>query len=1437
MKRKLLAWILVLALGLQLLPAVAAEETKAEILLPQTSAELEVGQSMLLSAALSNGQQDAEFTWTSSDPGVATVEGLGLVTAQAVGTARILVRTGSLQAECTVTVTEGQAVPDFQDVPAGAFYATPVDWAVSSGITNGTSLATFAPGAQCTRGQIVTFLWRAAGAPAPQGNTNPFRDVAAGAYYEQPVLWAVEHGITNGMGPDTFAPNQICTRGQVVTFLYRAMGATKVITKRNPFADVASAAFYFCPILWAAENGITNGMTATTFAPQQTCTRGQVVTFLYRTYHPAEPAQTFDPDCYEIVADNCTWLEAKEKALARNGKLVCFDSIEEYRFVLDLIEQKGLNDRYFYLGGTRDALGSDYYWLGRDGLPTQDYLNGGAWCDELWQLGEPNLHWAGSDENALEACFLPAEGRWVWYDYSSTMTSPNRQYAYVIEYDTPLQKPNREETVWSITDLTVQGTDVLVTLNSNGPATLTLQVLDEDREVLQVSQCPAPDYAQAEGITLRLSSLPQYFILRATLTDAEGELLCDPYETIRYTQIWQDYQAQDVDSFDPDRVVNFDASTTTNFGVLADDVLLLDGPGCALHGTYSAVSVWENGHLRTDDQGITGYRVDSPDSAWLGLQQGDKVAATDIEGKLQLFRVGSLEWDGEHLDITPMGDGALWDYYSYMDADMTFGGSDKRVDTEGSSETSFNASLYFNLPKGLKAGAALTASYTVTVGLHWDIKIFGEDYVEFSMKTEQKVEGKFEVVGSADQLNIGADGEKSNSADLIPLGSHTMPTKIPGLTITGKASIPVTLTATATAGASFTRTKTSGFIYIRNVGTQNIDEKPEEGSKSFYLNGELSVSLGIKLDISLAYLTDVAKATVSAEAGIRLKMAMAGDLVSVDHAEKKHCCNLCVSGTLEFYLTVGVSLEFKILEIAEFKPLDAQILNITFPFNPFGDDELDDDGLMEGGVAPGERSREDFTTGGGSGEDAFFHFSLVNEPDSPYGGVPHFGFGPCQNYTYRVTLRCADYQGKELSGIPVQVTGKKGNLPQTNTAPYELYLPVGKYNAAPTIEGSLHPGKAFTVKKTASNVWMECFGPLKVTVLDFDTKKPIPGATVNITHVLSGYTDSAVGGTFLGTATLKNVPAGQVQVDVSAENYAPASEYRVVKANGGTKTTIWLRPLNGTVYGMLQDATTKQFIHGAKLTVTANGRTLSAVSQSTGYFRVEKIPVGARELVITAEGYDGKTVSFTLTLDNRDMDLGTIQLTRSWESYYRNILRTSSDTKYGSNIMLADLDFDGIPELLVGGRPGSGLFSTMLALYTYKNGQGKDISPASNDYQYVPLTDITLSRRAGTWRLTAEYTFRAGHGSYSDGFHQINFVNSRFSTTSLLQKVVEGNTTTYYSGSTKISASAYNTAYNNRFSGWEISKNYVTPSAMYAKRPTNAQITELFTQYTWTGSF
>ncbi|MCD8357205.1 MAG: S-layer homology domain-containing protein [Clostridia bacterium] len=169
----------------------------------------------------------------------------------------------------------------FNDISENTFYYKPVLWAVKNGVTAGTSVTTFSPKTNCTRAQIATFLWNEAGQPKPTISKCPFTDIKAGSWYYDAVLWAYEKNITAGTSATKFSPNEECTRAQIATFLWNKAGQPKPTISKNPFTDVKAGTWYYNAVLWAAEKGITAGTSANTFSPNKICTRGEIVTFLY----------------------------------------------------------------------------------------------------------------------------------------------------------------------------------------------------------------------------------------------------------------------------------------------------------------------------------------------------------------------------------------------------------------------------------------------------------------------------------------------------------------------------------------------------------------------------------------------------------------------------------------------------------------------------------------------------------------------------------------------------------------------------------------------------------------------------------------------------------------------------------------------------------------------------------------------------------------------------------------------------------------------------------------------------------------------------------------------------------------------------------------------------------------------------------------------------
>lgn len=202
-----------------------------------------------------------------------------------------------------LVIAEGFINP-FVDVKESDYFYSAVAWAVPSGVTAGVDATHFGPNKTCTRAQAVTFIYRAAGSPDVSGVANPFKDVKESDYFYNAVLWAVQNGITAGMSADTFAPNGNCTRAQIVCFIHRWAGSPEVANAANPFKDVKESDYFYKAVLWAVENNITAGMSATTFAPNNKCTRGQIVCFLQRWMQQGELEIVAQPKDYKMKSSS-----------------------------------------------------------------------------------------------------------------------------------------------------------------------------------------------------------------------------------------------------------------------------------------------------------------------------------------------------------------------------------------------------------------------------------------------------------------------------------------------------------------------------------------------------------------------------------------------------------------------------------------------------------------------------------------------------------------------------------------------------------------------------------------------------------------------------------------------------------------------------------------------------------------------------------------------------------------------------------------------------------------------------------------------------------------------------------------------------------------------------------------------------------------------------
>ncbi len=273
--------------------SVTVEVPMTAVLIEPSDLKLQVGESITVSAVLQpeDATFSGDYSWTSSDSSIASVfvpsSGKAKITANKAGEATITLSLGGNSTSCSVTVTGGQGsdpitpgITGFTDVKPGSYYEQPVLWAVQNSITSGTSATTFGPGDPCTRAQAMTFLWKSQGSQWAL-QTNRFLDVTSDKFYATPIAWAVDRGITSGVSSNLFGSGNPCTRAQIVTFLWKAYG-TPMPSVFSGFEDVSESSWYATAVAWAVDKGITSGTGNGKFSPSATCTRSQIVTFLYK---------------------------------------------------------------------------------------------------------------------------------------------------------------------------------------------------------------------------------------------------------------------------------------------------------------------------------------------------------------------------------------------------------------------------------------------------------------------------------------------------------------------------------------------------------------------------------------------------------------------------------------------------------------------------------------------------------------------------------------------------------------------------------------------------------------------------------------------------------------------------------------------------------------------------------------------------------------------------------------------------------------------------------------------------------------------------------------------------------------------------------------------------------------------------------------------------
>ncbi len=677
----------------------------------------------------------------------------------------------------------------------------------------------------------------------------------------------------------------------------------------------------------------------------------------------------------------------------------------------------------------------------------------------------------------------------------------------------PYGTSDGNQTIFSIVDIKVEMGEVVTTVNVNSTAVLHVEFLtDGDMQRLAEYAVQTPSYGELIQIRIPVEDeLPQYFFVRATLLDGSAAVLAT-YTSIRYTYKYEQFEQKTVAQLreEGERVLSFTGENDKNFGVLADGVVEIFATETANVTTKQVVK-----EARGDRDWYEVYTVASPDETMQNVQIGDVIVIYGADGSNHILKVGEKQENADgSLVLIPAQGAQLSEFYKLLkvrllsndDQITTYAlrGRDEDLKIEETISKEIDPDLDTWEPvENVSIGPSLTGKASVELEIMYDFVLFGEDYMSCTVALVLELEVGFKVEISIDNEDEADSYIKSFRED-YELPDIDIPTPIAGLTAFVEISFPIEWEISAGGVITITATTKSGFSYDTINGKQEIDEK--KVSAKVGLEGSASLKAGPKISLGLAYLGDLLEASIGVWVGAQIEIsAFVGHEVDTS-GEPGHACQLCLEGTVRWFLDVVAELEYCIIEdILEDKPIDETLFTL--------------DGHIDiGGALPGK-----------------YYFSIINDETSIFGGSPHFGVDECPNVKHRVNIETRDENAAEVTGVRVEVKQQFGQSMGTVVAPGYIDLYEGAYTATAIINGNrvIVPFKVtesrYVILRASSRK-----GTLDGKVVDAQNGNPLAGATIMVAQddlIFTSTVSNANGAYNL------SLPEGTYQVTVKKQGY------------------------------------------------------------------------------------------------------------------------------------------------------------------------------------------------------------------------------------------------------------------------------------------------------------
>lgn len=1237
---------------------------------------------------------------------------------------------------------------DFTDVAAGQYYSNAVAWASANDIIGGYGNGQFGPDDPITREQMATILYRYAQYKGYDvnitGDIFTFSDgEQVSAYAVKAMNWAVGSGLISGVGNNTLAPTGSATRGQVAVLLLRFC---------NTVAQVA------CTVTFEYNYGdkgvyktVTVGTGKKVDKPENPARNGYSFKGWY-TEKNGEEEFDFDTAIFKDITLYAQWSEKNSDesdvpvqkpvyytvTFDANGGTASSAYIKvESGSVIGMLPEAS-KAGYTFLGWftqitegtqiTSDTVITDNmtvyaHWL-VDEVGTGNYritfdTNDGT-------AGVYQVQWVDAGQTA-SVPVAPARELYRFtgwymeaaaiteYDFGTPIVSDLTLYAGWGNPDESEEglyaASNSTETIFSISDIYVDGDEVTVTYNTNDIALVSVEFFQDEmkngewtEENLNANLNLAPiavtsgytaSYGELATLTLPITDeLPEYYLVRAKMYDSENNSTV--YVTAQYTNTYAAFNALTISDFDEEKVIDFGGDGTTNFGVIKDTVIVIPEL-CRYQNGQDLLQVEDledqsetddsivPEHLFTfpDKNAVISYSDDESEYKLSDLAVGDVIY---IEGTTWMFKIKTINVnENGSISFTQDKEVTMLDFYDTLKVD--FKGMEAEVedpelrweliDVNGKGSVTigpFGIEKKFN--NGVELSGSISGKVTGNVVLSYDAHLFSADYFEasFSFSTEITGQVKAEV---SDGSNTDSNHEWKNVVFQVDTRKVKLPTPVTGLDIYIKPSAQIDWSLSGEVSFNWTSKQTSGFKY--NSDTGRTDIKKKENTVSIMAKGKAEAKIGPILDIGIEVLDGVLEGSVVAEAGAKLTAeAETGWDDITNNVDSKHACGLCVSGRADWYASAYVKCSYKITKSLKGDIVKLQILDVSAPitFN----------------AIPGE-----------------FFVSIINSSDSPFGGHLKFGGGECTNKTYHTEFKAQDADGQDIDGVRVTIVRHGQTESKTGETPYVEYLYDGTYTASAKIDGT-NVSKTIAVTGDRQTIVLSKASAdtiLEGTVVDANAPNSvISDVSVKVSRgdvvIASTQTDSS------GKFSIA-VPSGSLTVEFSKEHYLPFNSTETIHEGDAIHSMgqVELTPGAGMggFHGIIRDAVTNEPIPNVTLNLyegwnnpaESNTALRTLTTDSNGAFRYNTVsvfghiiglPSGNYTLTASREGYSDTSYNIIVYPGSTDEN-PAISETMSPEmsdGFYRIVLTWGIDPRDLDSHLVAETSDDGMVHVYYGDK-------------------------------------------------------------------------------------------------------------------------------------------------------